>query len=292
MEVSYIVKAVQSGRELRQLALGPWGFSQKMWKRVKWNGRILVNGVEYHNARYRVASGDVVKFFWQEKTAVVPAAMPLDILYEDDILLLVNKPAGMLIHPTHRTARDTLVHAVAGYFSRRGEVAGVHPLYRLDRDTTGVVVIAKSAKVQHELTRSHDQIYREYLAVAAGHFQKKQGRIALPLGPNPARRGCWQVRSDGRKAVTDYEVCHEGTDYSVVRLHLLTGRTHQIRVHLSSLGHPLLGDAVYGGSCARIGRQALHAYIVRFRHPETGTEIFCQAPVSKDMRSLFSSCFT
>ncbi len=292
MKLSYLVDEALAGREIRQLALGPWGFSEKLWKRIKWNGKILVNGSEHHNARLCLKAGDRVEFIWQERTRVVPAHLPLDILYEDDAFLIVNKPADMLIHPTHRDSRDTLVHAVAGYLARKNEKAGVHPLYRLDRDTTGVIVIAKSAKVQHDMTHSHDQLYREYIAVIQGHLPARKGRIDKLLAQDPQHRGRWQVCSDGRPAVTEYEVLQKGPDCSLLKIHLLTGRTHQIRVHFASLGHPLLGDRLYGGDCSRIARQALHAARISFLHPDTGVQVFCEAPLPDDMKALLSYCFT
>lgn len=192
----------------------------------------------------------------------------------------------MIVHPTHREARDTLVHAVAGYFRRRGEAAGIHPLYRLDRDTTGIVILAKSAHIQHAMTQHHGQIYREYLALARGHLDRPSGRIDMPIGRDTSKANHWRGRADGKRALTEYEVMASWSAYSLLKLHLLTGRTHQIRVHLAALGHPLLGDAAYGGPCDRMKRQALHAWRVRFRHPLTGKEIQVQAPVPQDMRRL------
>ena len=159
MKISYIVDAAHDGRELRQLVRAPLGLSAKLWKHIKWNGTILVNGKQHGDARLRVHTGDELTLLWQEVLSVVPVDLPLDILYEDETFLVVNKPAGMIVHPTHRAARDTLVHAVAGYFERRGEAAGIHPLYRLDRDTTGIIILAKSARIQHAMTKHHGQIY-------------------------------------------------------------------------------------------------------------------------------------
>ena len=289
LKIFYIVDAVHDGRELRQLVRAPLGLSAKLWKRIKWNGTILVNGQAHHDARLRVCEGDEVTLLWQETSPVVPVDLPLDILYEDDTILAVNKHADMIVHPTHREARDTLVHAVAGYLERRGEAAGIHPLYRLDRNTTGIVVIAKSARAQYAMTKYHGQIYREYLALVTGHPDASKGCIDMPIGRDPARPNHWQVRADGRHALTEYEVSAVWPDYSLLKIHLLTGRTHQIRVHFSALGHPLLGDSAYGGPCDAISRQALHAWRVYFRHPDTGREIHLEAPIPEDMQHLIES---
>ncbi|WP_288807279.1 RluA family pseudouridine synthase [uncultured Mitsuokella sp.] len=162
----------------------------------------------------------------------------------------------------------------------------MHPLYRLDRNTTGIVILAKSARIQHAMTQRHGQIYREYLALARGHLDRSSGRIDMPIGRDTSKANHWQVRADGKRALTEYKVIASWPAYSLLKLHLLTGRTHQIRVHFSVLGHPLLGDAAYGGPCDRMKRQALHAWRVRFRHPLTGKEIQVQAPVPQDMRRL------
>ncbi|WP_337378930.1 RluA family pseudouridine synthase [Mitsuokella jalaludinii] len=286
MKISYTVDDAHDGREIRQLASSTLGLSAKLWKHIKWNGTILVNGKPCRDASLRVKAGDELTMLWQEASPVVPVDLPLDVLYEDEAFLIVNKPAAMIVHPTHREARDTLVHAVAGYFRRRGEAAGIHPLYRLDRDTTGIVVLAKSARIQHAMTQHYGQIYREYLALVTGHLDRGKGCIDMPIGRDTSKANHWRVRADGKRALTEYEVRASWSAYSLLKLHLLTGRTHQIRVHLAALGHPLLGDAAYGGPRDAIARQALHAWRVRFRHPLTGKAIQVQAPVSQDIRRL------
>ena len=282
MKISYTVDAAHDGRELRQLVRAPLGLSAKLWKHIKWNGTILVNGKAIRNARLCVRAGDELTLLWQEASPVVPVNLPLAILYEDETFLVVNKPAGMIVHPTHRAARDTLVHAVAGYFERRGEAAGIHPLYRLDRDTTGIVI-------QHAMTKHHGQIYREYLALVRGNLDRPSGCIDMPIGRDPSKANHWQVRADGRRALTEYETIASWPSYSLLKIHLLTGRTHQIRVHFAALGHPLLGDTAYGAPGDAISRQALHAWRIHFHHPDTGKEIHIEAPLPEDMHHLIGS---
>lgn len=289
MKISYTVDAAHDGRELRQLVRAPLGLSAKLWKHIKWNGTILVNGKAIRNARLCVRAGDELTLLWQEASPVVPVNLPLAILYEDETFLVVNKPAGMIVHPTHRAARDTLVHAVAGYFERRGEAAGIHPLYRLDRDTTGIVILAKSARIQHAMTKHHGQIYREYLALVRGNLDRPSGCIDMPIGRDPSKANHWQVRADGRRALTEYETIASWPSYSLLKIHLLTGRTHQIRVHFAALGHPLLGDTAYGAPGDAISRQALHAWRIHFHHPDTGKEIRIEAPIPEDMCRLIGS---
>lgn len=288
MEISFIVSPEMEGRMVKDVVKRTHHLSAGLWKRIKWSGQVTVNGVDIHNARYPLHAGDQVRLVWSEENDIVPADIPLSIVYEDDTLLVVNKGPGMIIHPTAHGAYDTLVNAVAGYFQKKQSTAGIHPIYRLDRNTTGLVLVAKSAKGQYDLSHSHDQIYREYLALISGHMEKEKGVIDRPIGRKEGSIVEWTVRDDGKRAVTEYEVLQEMESYSLLRIHLLTGRTHQIRVHFQSLGHPLLGDDLYGGPCDLISRQALHAHTLRFCHPETGKEMHLVAPVPEDMKRLFA----
>ena len=150
MQLELIVTEAQAGRMVKD-AVKVLHLSGGLWKRIKWNGRVTVTGEEVHNARRRVAKGDRIVLTWSEENDIVPSDIPLSITYEDEALLVVNKGPGMIIHPTARGAHDTLVNAVAGYYAQRRIEAGIHPIYRLDRNTTGLVVVAKSAKGQYDL---------------------------------------------------------------------------------------------------------------------------------------------
>lgn len=284
MELTYQVDGEHAGCSVRQAARGPLHLSEKLWRKIKWNGTITVNGSPVSSPSHRLETGDRLVFHWEEKAAVIPVHLPLSLLYEDEDLLVVDKPAGMLIHPTYAGARDTLVQAVGGYFQRTGQTCGIHPLYRLDRDTTGVLMVAKSAFAKHALTQSHSQIGREYLAICKGRLELGTGRICHPIGRVAEGVDRWMVREDGKTAITDYQVLGFRGNNTVLRIHLLTGRTHQIRVHFAHAGHPLLGDPLYGQEHSSLERQALHAWTVRFCHPRTGEEMFFQAPVPEDMR--------
>ena len=286
MEWERRLDAAHPAVQLRNFMRKENGFSASLWKRIKWAGSVTVNGVPVHNAKMMLGAGDYVVCRWSEETDIVPISLPISVVYEDEAFLIVDKPAGMMIHPTHKSPQDTLVNAVAGYFSEKKETAGIHPIYRLDRNTTGLVVIAKSAKIQYELSKRHDLITRHYLAFASGHLEEEMGRIEAPIGRVDGSSVAWQVREDGKRAVTDYEVLSREDGFDIVRLHLLTGRTHQIRVHMAYLGHPLLGDDFYGGSSDRIDRQALHAADVSFVHPVTGETMYFASPLPEDMLSV------
>ena len=272
MQISFSVSAADSGRRLKNFLQQKDRLSTSLWRKIKWNGTILRNGLPI-GPNDLLAAGDTILCSWEEDTPIFPADVPLDIIYEDEDLLVVNKPAGMLIHPTGRFTRETLVSAVAGYYRKKGIKAGIHPVYRLDRDTTGLVLIAKSAHAQHQLSQSHDCIQRDYLALAEGTWPQTTGTLTFPLARDPKAECRFRVDENGRPAITEYTVLKQYRDFALVKFHLLTGRTHQIRVHCASIGHPLLGDALYRGPTGLLSRQALHAWKISFHHPRTGTEL-------------------
>lgn len=274
------------GRKLKDFMRRREQISGKLWKRMKWQGQICINGMLVKNANRLLSAGDVIHCEWPEESDIIPSYEPLSILYEDESLLVVNKPKGMIIHPTGRERTDTLVNRLAGYFEGLHKPAGIHPVYRLDRDTTGVVIVAKSAKGQHALSKSHDCIDRTYIACAQGDVKEEKGRMDAPMGRREGSMVEWEVRGDGKRAVTDYTVIGREKGRTWLSLHLLTGRTHQIRVHLACMGHPLLGDSLYGEKSEEISRQALHAYAACFAHPETGAAMKITSPIPEDMLAL------
>ena len=289
MDLRYKVTKEHEGQLLKGFIRGRREVSTSLWKRIKWNGKVLINGAEVHNARTLLHEGDEIFFSWPEENDVVPSELPLFIVYEDRDILVVDKGPGMIIHPTSREAHDTLVNRVAGYFKRRKEESGIHPVYRLDRNTTGLVVVAKSAMGQYELSKSHDCIYRQYVALVAGRMEPAEGRIEEPIGRKPGSIVEWMVRPDGKWAGTEYRVLASSDKASLLLVHLLSGRTHQIRVHFSHLGHPLLGDDLYGGPMDDMKRQALHAWTVSFRHPSNGEQMAFKAELPLDMKGVIES---
>jgi 23S rRNA pseudouridine1911/1915/1917 synthase len=289
MEFTAVVPDHYTGHMLRSFILNHCHFSVSLWKRIKWNGEVLINGVPCCNARTLVHSGDKIVCHWSEESDIIPAKIPLSIVYEDQDLLVVDKGPGMIIHPTSKEKFDTLVNACAGYFAEKNESCGIHPVYRLDRNTTGLVVVAKSALFQYWLSLSHQVIHREYIAIAENLFFQKSGTIDEPIGRVDGSTVQWEVRPDGKRAVTHYEVLAEdpGQKLSLLKIWLETGRTHQIRVHMSHHGHPLAGDDFYGGHLDSIQRQALHAWSVSFIHPMSEKPLVFTAPVPDDMKRLF-----
>ena len=211
-----------------------------------------------------------VKFDYEEDNSnIVPTKMDLNIVFEDDWLLVVNKPAGIAIHPSVLHYSDSLCNGIRFYFDKIGLKKKIRPVNRLDLNTSGLVVFAKCEYIQECLINQmkNNQFKKEYLAVCDGIFNEKSGTINLPIARkrNSIIERC--ISENGQTAITHYEVLKEFNNYSLVKCSLETGRTHQIRVHMSAIGHPLLGDSLYGSISDLINRQALHCYNLQFIHP-------------------------
>lgn len=248
----------------------------RMSKGVKQNGEDVAWSTE-------LQKGDKlqVHLFHPEEYGVIPTYMDLQVVYEDDHVLVVNKPAGMNVHPNEEGQQDTLANGVAYHYQSMGLDTKVRHIHRLDQDTTGAVVFAKHPLAGSIMDRLLEQrsIKRTYLALVHGKVKKKKGTINERIGKDrhhPSRR---RVSPTGQDAVTNFEVLDyfSNKDLTLVNVQLDTGRTHQIRVHMSHLGHPLYGDTLYG-SKTKGNRQALHAAKVEFPHPISGEVIECEAP--------------
>ncbi|GAA4842357.1 RluA family pseudouridine synthase [Paenibacillus vulneris] len=217
---------------------------------------------------------------------------PLEVLYEDHFCLVVQKPPGMKVHGDSAASTNqaaTLADAVASYYESTGQSCRVRHIHRLDEDTTGPVLYAKHEWPQQILDAAmrEKRIGRQYAAIVQGRLKQKKGTIDAPIGRDrhhPARR---RVSPTGEWAVTHYEVVEQWGEAALVRLQLETGRTHQIRVHMSYLGHPIWGDQLYGGTTQHINRQALHGERLGFPHPLTGEQLDIECPWPEDMSSLY-----
>lgn len=211
-----------------------------------------------------------VNFDYEEDNSnIVPTKMDLNIVFEDDWLLVVNKPAGIAIHPSVLHYSDSLCNGIRFYFDKIGLKKKIRPVNRLDLNTSGLVVFAKCEYIQECLINQmkKNQFKKEYLAVCDGIFDEKSGTINLPIArkENSIIERC--ISENGQTAITHYTVLKEFDNYSLVKCSLETGRTHQIRVHMSAIGHPLLGDSLYGSISDLINRQALHCFNLQFIHP-------------------------
>jgi 23S rRNA pseudouridine1911/1915/1917 synthase len=265
------------------------------------NGQVSVNG-EPVKSSYKVSPGDriVVTLPLQRSDELVPEAIPLDIVFEDQALLAINKVAGMVVHPAPGHKGGTLVNALLAHSPELAASGGQRPgvVHRLDRDTSGLILVAKNEKAKQELQRQFKDrtVDKAYLALVNGHLQPAWGRIEAPIGRDPHHRQRMAVLAGGREAVTEYHVLETFShrwgsaagDYSLLEAHPITGRTHQIRVHLASIGHPVVGDGLYGQrKCPLpLARHFLHAQKITFRHPLTRYQTALEAPLPKDLAQV------
>ena len=263
------------------------GISSGLWKRIKHSGTFAVNGTPAIAARTMLHAGDVVSYELPIVSSVTPEQLPLAIVYEDADLLIIDKSAGQLVHPTTKEARGTVANAVLGLYEERSIRLDFHPCHRLDRNTTGLLLIAKHPEIQYQIAKQ-STLTREYLALIDGMLTPTEGTIAAPVAralPSIILR-C--VTPDGKPARTHYWTEQTNARHSLLRLRLETGRTHQIRVHLAHLGHPLLGDDLYGGSTELIARHALHSARLTLTHPRTGERLSVASPLPNDMARILS----
>lgn len=252
---------------------------------------ILVNGEHYY-MRQILKTGDLLQVRIQETQSsgkIPPVRIPLDIVYEDEDLIVINKPAGMPIHPSMNHYTNSMANALAWYYQQQDKPFIFRCCNRLDRDTSGLTIVAKHLVSGNILSAmAHDRrISREYLAIVRGHISPESGTIDAPLS---RKEGTIIERIvdpvHGERAVTHYHLVQEKNGHSLVALKLETGRTHQIRIHLKHLGYPLVGDYLYNPDMEFIRRQALHSWRLTFLHPITGESMTFTAPLPEDMSHI------
>ncbi|WP_141432783.1 RluA family pseudouridine synthase [Bacillus sp. 03113] len=256
-------------------------------------GKIAVNRHEV-NVRHKLANDDrlLVEFPLEQPSIGIEAEkLPLTILYEDEYILVVNKDAGISTIPSREHPRGSLANALLGYYQELGLEATVHIVTRLDRDTSGVVLVAKHKHIHHLLSSQQQagSVKRTYEAFVEGLIQADSGTIEMPIGRKSSSIIEREVRPDGKFARTHFKVIKLKTQFSHLLLELDTGRTHQIRVHLSYLGYPLIGDDLYGGSLHYINRQALHCKKISFNHPFTKHKMTFESDLPEDMKGLLQN---
>ena len=293
MTLKYIV-ADTKYQNINQALKQEFHISARLQHRLIDEKHVLLNGT-VTDTRVSISKNDIITVnldFEEESENIVSTEMKLDIIYEDDAFLVLNKPAGIAVHPSILHYEDSLSNGVKFYFESIGLKRKIRPINRLDLNTSGLIVFAKNEYVQECLIRQMNfHIFKkEYIAFVVGHFDEPNGTINLPIArkPNSIIERC--ISDKGQEATTDYEVLKEfkvdSDCFSVVECSLKTGRTHQIRVHMAAIGHPLLGDTMYGVSSPLINRQALHSYKISFIHPATNKtlELTCELP--DDMKNL------
>lgn len=291
--ITYTIDSASAGLRIEQY-LRRRGYSyQNLARLKKMRESILLNGA-WTYMRTAVKDDDILTVHIQEPESspnIPPVKLPLDIVYEDEDIVVVNKPAGMPVHPSLNNYENSLANGLMYYYQEQGKPFIFRCTNRLDRDTSGLTVVAKhmvSSSILSSMGMRHE-ITREYLAIVRGALKPSEGTIDAPIG----RTGSSLIErkidfENGERAVTHYRVVEEQNGHSLISLILETGRTHQIRVHMKYIGHPLVGDYLYNPDMEYIDRQALHSHRLSFTHPVTGEKMEFTAPLPADMRKILT----
>ena len=295
-----LIDEALAGQCVRRILQNELKLSTKMIKHLKYRPLgITVDGKSV-TVRHILNVGECLSLAVEDSESsptLTPVDLPLDILYEDDDIVVPTKPADMPTHPSHDHHTDTVANALAFRYSKEGIPFVFRPINRLDRNTSGLLLIARNKRAAGKLTQSMRQgeIKKTYLAVAIGEMPEHEGVIDAPLHRTKEsiilREVCSPFSVDADAARTEYRVLATENGYSLVLVQPLTGRTHQIRVHLAYAGHPLVGDDLYSTPSTLIDRHALHAFQLSFPHPLTEECVTFSAPLAADMRKLIEICF-
>lgn len=264
------------------------GISLTEWRKIKNIGKVSINNLVQDKFIF-LQAGDLVKIELPANinNNLLPEKYPLEILYEDGDLLAVNKPSGVLIHPTVAIQTGTLANYVMAYYQQTSCIASYHPVLRLDKDTSGIVLLAKSARVQHLLAKQQTKMIKKYLLLTKGCVFADEKNVQAPIDRKQGSIIEREVNyQSGQTAHTYFKVLAQTEAYYLLMAQLFTGRTHQIRVHSSYLGMPLLGDDLYGGSKLDFPRQALHAYSLELEQPISHERLLIQACLPLDMQEF------
>ena len=287
--INYIIEKEDEGRKISGFLRGRGYSYQNLVELKKIPESVVLNGEQvFLNARLNAGDALKIRIIETESSEHIPPAdMPLDIVYEDGDIIVLNKPAGMPTHPSRNNYDNTLANGLAKYYRDQGEDFVFRCTNRLDRDTSGLILVSKhmvSASIMGDMVRER-RFSREYLAICKGSVTPNAGTIDVPLGRKSGSiiERCVDFEN-GERAVTHYEVVKEASGHSLVKLKLDTGRTHQIRIHMKYLGFPLIGDYLYNPDYEHMNRQALHSYRIEFDHPVTGEHMKFTCPLPEDMR--------
>lgn len=294
MILRYIKSNSDNYLTIRQVINSEFNISYNLLVKLKKNKKIFLNGINTYIDK-NIKDGDEISIiidFEEDNSNIVPAKMDLSILYEDEALLIIDKPAGIPVHPSILHYDNSLSNGIKYYFDNIKLNKKIRPVNRLDRNTSGIVIFAKNEYVHDSLSKQmqNDIFLKDYIAICNGLFEEKTGIIDAPIArkENSIIERC--VNPTGAPAITHYKVLKEfeidGKIFSELLISLETGRTHQIRVHMAYLGHPIIGDSLYGSESILINRQALHAYRVEFIHPISRQKIVITSNIPKDMSDI------
>lgn len=287
-KITFTVDENYGGRTVKDFLRQKCGVSSSMLTQLKkYDDGILQNGCHVRSVDILRTNDIVTITLPQDETDVIPVELPVSVLYEDEHLIVFDKAPFMAVHPVHGHIDDTLANACAFYAMKKGEAYSFRAINRLDRDTSGTLLCAKNGYAAAKLSRN---VSKKYIAVCEGVIDKS-GTIDAPIRLMEGHSIQREVGAGGVRAVTHYKPVKVGNGHTLVEFELETGRTHQIRVHMSHIGHPLAGDDMYGGSLKYINRQALHCGEVRFIHPISEDEIVIQSKLPQEFEDLINCCF-
>lgn len=289
----HIVTGEESGLTINQILRSNYKFSSRFRTKMKYQSLVYLNG-EQAPGYIRPEPGDIIGIKLPEETSDFPPEdIPLDIVYEDSDLILINKQPGIIVHPTKGHPEHTIANGVMKYMADTGQSFKVRFANRIDMDTSGIIIVAKNANAQNDLSSQmrRGTVIKKYIALVQGSIDESHFIVNLPIG-RPTQESIRRTVMDegGKQAVSEVSVLQRFTSeeygpHTLVEVLLHTGRTHQIRVHLSHIGHIIAGDELYGARCDLIGRQALHAYHIEFDHPATGEKMSFSIDLPEDIKS-------
>ena len=291
MKLAYINSSKYSN--VKEVLKAEFSMSDRLLLKLKKLDKIYLNG-NVTSVNHPVLENNLIECYLdyeEDNSNIVPTEMPLNIIYEDEAYIVVNKPAGIPVHPSMDHYTDSLSNEIAFYFNQIGLKKKIRPVNRLDKDTSGIVIFAKNEYIQECLVRQmkSKEFIKRYIAVVNGNLDNLEGTINAPIARKEGSIIERCVSETGDIAITHYKVLKRKTDFDIVECILETGRTHQIRVHFAYLGHSLLSDTLYGTSSSLINRQALHAYKVEFTHPLSKKKVKYIATVPEDLNKLMEN---
>ncbi len=291
MKLTYVNSSKYSN--VKEVLKAKFSMSDRLLLKLKKLDRIYLNG-DVTSVNHPVLENDLIECYLdyeEDNSNIIPTEMPLNIIYEDEAYIVVNKPAGIPVHPSMDHYTDSLSNGIAFYFNQIGLKKKIRPVNRLDKDTSGIVIFAKNEYIQECLVRQmkSKEFIKKYIAVVTGSLDNLEGTINAPIARKEGSIIERCVSETGDIAITHYKVLKRKTDFDIVECILETGRTHQIRVHFAYLGHSLLSDTLYGTSSSLINRQALHAYEVEFTHPLSKKKVKYIATVPEDLNKLMEN---
>jgi len=282
-----VIKADEDGKTLEKYLLEQ-DISLRLLKKMFKDKNIYVNGQKARK-KYILKQGDIISLVIEDEVEnSIPEPIDLDIIYEDYDILVLNKQPYMVVHPTKSHQQDTISNGVSFYFKSKGIKRKIRFVNRLDMNTSGILIVAKSAYAHQQLALQfiRNQVEKKYIAVVDGVVEKDEDIIELPIGRVDDTDIKRVVMDNGEYAVTKYKVLERYDNATLLDVQIFTGRTHQIRVHLNHIGHPIIGDSLYNKTSEIIGRQALHSYYMKLKLPRGGREVEFKASIPEDINKL------